>query len=202
MDFVLQSLDKGLVEYFLEKLKKAANFCRLNHNKLPNGTGLAKSATNQTDRHYTACAITTGIDFEEGTEVATRKATEAWFKWLMQQSAFFYLGAGDLMKSILTGAAENIYGIINKENPLGRGFRFGIAEQNMASSPPLTNVLPGGFQAVSAFASYGVFTMMANSVRMALINNDKTLPTRAFIMLAAHDGAETGEDGPISPWTF
>ena len=36
------------------------------------------------------------------------------------------------MKSILTGKAENVYGIMSRENPLGRGIRFGIAEQNMA----------------------------------------------------------------------
>ncbi len=137
--------------------------------------------------------------FKEGEKIATRKATEAFFKWLMGQTAFFYLGAGDLMKSILTGGAENIYGVITKDNPLGRGIRFGIAEQNMAMmSTALTqDILPGGFKAMSVFASYGVFTsIMANSVRMALINNDVNPKAKGFfIMLAAHDGPETGEDG-------
>jgi len=137
--------------------------------------------------------------FEEGKSMATRKATEAFFKWLMSKTAFFYLGAGDLMKSILTGAAENIYGIITKENPYGRGIRFGIAEQNMAmmSSALASDILPGGFQAMSVFASYGVFTsIMSNSVRMALINNAVNPRSKGFfIMLAAHDGPETGEDG-------
>ena len=62
------------------------------------------------------------------------------------------------------------------------------------------DALPGGFRPFSAFATYGVFTcMMANSVRMTLINiiNDVNPGARAFfIMLAAHDGPETGEDGP------
>jgi transketolase len=70
--------------------------------------------------------------FKEGDSVPTRKATEAWFAWAMKNSAFFYIGAGDLMKSILTGKAENVYGVMNPRNPLGRGIRFGIAEQNMA----------------------------------------------------------------------
>ncbi len=144
--------------------------------------------------------------FKEGEPTATRKATEAWFKWLMQNSAFFYLGAGDLMKSILTGAGEQVYGIINKENPLGRGLRFGIAEQNMAMfSTALTqDILPGGYQAVSAFSSYGVFTsIMANSVRMALINNYVNPKNKGFfIVLAAHDGPETGEDGPTHHGLF
>ena len=48
----------------------------------------------------------------EGDSVPTRKATEAWFAWAMQHTAFFYVGAGDLMKSILTGKAENVYGIV------------------------------------------------------------------------------------------
>jgi transketolase len=67
--------------------------------------------------------------FAEGEAVATRKATEAWFAWAMRNSAFFFVGAGDLMKSILTGKAEQVYGVVSAENPLGRGFRFGIAER-------------------------------------------------------------------------
>ena len=144
--------------------------------------------------------------FEEGEKIATRKATEAFFKWLMGQTAFFYLGSGDLAKSILTGAAENIYGIITKDNPLGRGIRFGIAEQNMAmmSSTMTQDILPGGFQAMSVFASYGVFTsIMSNPVRMALINNAVNPRCKGFfIMLAAHDGPETGEDGPTHQGLF
>ncbi len=144
--------------------------------------------------------------FPQGEKVATRKASEAWFKWLMGQTAFFYLGAGDLSKSILTGAGEQVYGVITPENPYGRGIRFGIAEQNMAMmSTALTqDILPGGFQAASAFASYAVFTsMMANPVRMALINNAVNPKIRGFfIMLAAHDGPETGEDGPTHHGLF
>ena len=144
--------------------------------------------------------------FKEGDSVPTRKATEAWFAWAMKNCAFFYVGAGDLMKSILTGKAENVYGVMNPGNPLGRGIRFGIAEQNMAmmSCAIAQDVLPGGFRPFSAFATYGVFTcMMANSVRMTLINNDVNPGARAFfIMLAAHDGPETGEDGPTHHGLF
>ncbi len=144
--------------------------------------------------------------FKEGEAVPIRKATEAFFKWLMGQSAFFYAGSGDLAKSILTMAAENVYGIINAKNPLGRGFRFGIAEQNMAAlAMALTqDILPGGYQAMSVFATYGVFTvMMANQVRMALINNEVNPAFKGFfIMLAAHDGPETGEDGPTHQGLF
>jgi transketolase len=144
--------------------------------------------------------------FTEGDSVPTRKATEAWFAWAMRNSAFFYIGAGDLMKSILTGKAEQVYGVMSRENPLGRGFRFGIAEQNMAmmSTAMAQDTLPGGFRPFSAFATYGVFTtMMANSVRMTLINTDVNPAARAFfIMLAAHDGPETGEDGPTHHGLF
>ena len=144
--------------------------------------------------------------FNEGDSVPIRKATEAWFAWAMKNSAFFYIGAGDLMKSILTGKAENVYGVMNPCNPLGRGIRFGIAEQNMAmmSCAIAQDTLPGGFRPFSAFATYGVFTcMMANSVRMTLINNDVNPDARAFfIMLAAHDGPETGEDGPTHHGLF
>jgi transketolase len=144
--------------------------------------------------------------FKEGDSVPTRKASEAWFAWAMQNSAFFYIGAGDLMKSILTGKAESVYGIINRDNPLGRGVRFGIAEQNMAMlcTALAQDTLPGGFRPMSAFASYGVFTsMMANAVRMTLINSDVNPRASAFfIMLAAHDGPETGEDGPTHHGLF
>ncbi len=144
--------------------------------------------------------------FPEGGAVPTRKATEAWFEWAMKHTAFFYIGSGDLMKSILTGKAENVYGVLSKDNKLGRGLRFGIAEQNMAmmSAAIAQDTLPGGFRPMSAFATYGVFTpMMANPVRMTLINNDVNPNARAFfIMLAAHDGPETGEDGPTHHGLF
>jgi transketolase len=144
--------------------------------------------------------------FQEGTAVPTRKASEAWFEWAMKNTAFFYIGSGDLMKSILTGKAEKVYGVLGKDNKLGRGLRFGIAEQNMAmmSTALAQDTLPGGFRPMSAFATYGVFTpMMANSVRMTLINNDVNPLAKAFfIMLAAHDGPETGEDGPTHHGLF
>src|SRR5581483_9672082 len=144
--------------------------------------------------------------FAEGEPVATRKATEAWFAWAMKNTAFFYVGAGDLMKSILTGKAESVYGVASPENPLGRGIRFGIAEQNMAmmSVAMAQDTLPGGYRPMTAFATYGVFTsMMANAVRMGLINADVNPAARGFfIMLAAHDGPETGEDGPTHHGLF
>jgi transketolase len=144
--------------------------------------------------------------FRAGDSVATRKATEAWFAWAMKHTAFFYVGAGDLMKSILTGKAESVYGVMSPQNKLGRGIRFGIAEQNMAmlSCAMAQDVLPGGFRPMSAFATYGVFTpMMANAVRMTLINAAVNPEARSFfIMLAAHDGPETGEDGPTHHGLF
>lgn len=144
--------------------------------------------------------------FQEGDCVPTRKATEAWFGWMMGRSPLFYIGAGDLAKSILTGKAEQVYGVMTRENPRGRGIRFGIAEQNMAMmcATMAGDTLPGGLRPMTAFASYGVFSvMMANSVRMALINNDVNRKARAFfILLAAHDGPETGEDGPTHHGLF
>jgi len=144
--------------------------------------------------------------FQEGDIVATRKATEAWFHWAMKHNAFFYVGAGDLMKSILTGKAEGVYGVMSAQNTLGRGIRFGIAEQNMAmlSCAMAQDTLPGGFRPSSAFATYGVFTpMMANAVRMTLINTAVNPASKSFfIMLAAHDGPETGEDGPTHHGLF
>lgn len=144
--------------------------------------------------------------FKEGDLVPTRKATEAWFAWAMKQCGFFYAGAGDLAKSVLTGKAEQVYGLMSRDNRFGRGIRFGIAEQNMAMMcvTMAGDGLPGGFRPMTAFASYGVFSViMANAVRMALISNEVNPDSRGFfILLAAHDGPETGEDGPTHHGLF
>jgi len=144
--------------------------------------------------------------FPEGQLVPTRRATEAWFAWAMERCDFFWLGAGDLAKSVLTGKAEQVRGLLTREHPLGRGIRFGIAEQNMAmmSVSMASEVLPGGYRPMTAFASYGVFSViMANAVRMALISHEVNPASRGFfILLAAHDGPETGEDGPTHHGLF
>jgi transketolase len=204
---VLSALRAPEIDYLVERLQAAAarlapetELRRRMEAALPGRpmadyTGLQRPAV-----------LPPGLVFPEGGAVPTRRATEAWFEWAMQHTAFFYVGAGDLMKSILTGKAESVYGVISRDNPLGRGLRFGIAEQNMAmmSTAMAQDTLPGGFRPMSAFASYGVFApMMANSVRMTLINNDVNPRANAFfILLAAHDGPETGEDGPTHHGLF
>jgi transketolase len=138
--------------------------------------------------------------FKSGENVHTRHASEIWFEWLMKQTAFFYAGAGDLSKSVLTAKAEEVYGIISAKHNLGRGIRFGIAEQNMAmmSMAMTQDILPGGIKPVSVFGTYGVFTAMyGHAVHLALVNNAINHKTAGFfIALATHDGPETGEDGP------
>jgi transketolase len=207
IDTVLSKLSKEDVNYLVERLDVTARNAESENDLLET---MKKTLLNRPMADYKSIkrpdVLPPELVFEEGKPIATRKATEAFFKWLMSQTAFFYLGSGDLMKSILTGAAENVYGVINAENPLGRGIRFGIAEQNMAMmSTALTqDVLPGGFQAMSVFSTYGVFTsIMSNPVRMALITNATNRHCKGFfIMMAAHDGPETGEDGPTHHGLF
>ena len=138
--------------------------------------------------------------FEQGGKMATRKASQAFFEYLMKETAFFWSGAGDLAGSVLTSKSEDVYGVINRENPYGRGIRYGIAEQNMAmmGAAMTSDRLPGGFAPVSVFSSYAVFSsMMTNAIRLILIGNHLYPEMKGFfIMLAAHDGPETGEDGP------
>lgn len=138
--------------------------------------------------------------FKSGDKVSTRRAAEAWFAWLMKQTAFFYIGAADVSHSMPTASAEKVYGIINRGNPLGRGMRFGIAEANMAmmASGLAADILPGGFHPVSAFGTFAVFTSMeSNAVRLSIINNHLNPERKGFfVMIAGHDGPETGEDGP------
>jgi transketolase len=204
---VLSHLDKDLINYISGRLEIAKNKIK------PEAELVEKMKTTLAGRAIVSPlsirrpeTLPAELVFEGGKQVATRKATQAFFEWLMKQTAFFYAGAGDLAKSILTAKAENVYGVINRSNPLGRGVRFGIAEQNMAmmSCGMTCDRLPGGFAPMSVFTSYGVFTsMMANSVRMTLINNHVNPAAKGFfIMLAAHDGPETGEDGPTHHGLF
>jgi len=204
---ITEALGVQEIEYLIERLDAAAEKIA------PEEELVAQMEIALGDRpmaDYTALqrpdVLPAELVFREGESVPTRKATEAWFAWAMKRTAFFYVGAGDLMKSILTGKAESVYGVIRPDNPLGRGFRFGIAEQNMAmmSTAIAQDTLPGGFRPMSAFATYGVFTpMMANAVRMTLINSAVNPQSASFfIMLAAHDGPETGEDGPTHQGLF
>jgi len=207
IESILEQLKKEDIDYFVERLMVGAKKIKPEKELLEKMT---KALQGRTLADYKSIkrpdVLPAELVFEEGKAIATRKATEAFFKWMMNQSAFFYAGSGDLAKSILTSTAEDVYGIINKDNPLGRGIRFGIAEQNMAMmSAALTqDVLPGGFQAMSVFATYGVFTsIMSNPVRMALITNATNRHCKGFfIMMAAHDGPETGEDGPTHHGLF
>ena len=204
---VVDALEEPEIAYLLERLEADTRLLA------PEAELVEKMRTALTGRPFVdyrgierPAELPPELVFKGGDNVAIRKATEAWFAWAMKQTAFFYIGAGDLMKSILTGKAENVYGIIKPENVLGRGLRFGIAEQNMAmmSCAMSQDTLPGGFRPMTAFATYGVFTcMMANAVRMTLINNDVNPASAAFfVMLAAHDGPETGEDGPTHHGLF
>lgn len=144
--------------------------------------------------------------YKTGEQVVMRQAVSDWFVWLMKQTPFFYAGAGDLSKSVLTASAEKVYGLITADKPNGRGLRFGIAETNMAMmSMALTqDILPGGFKPVSVFGTYGVFTpLYTHPMHLALINNKVNKKTAGFfIALATHDGPETGEDGPTHHGLF
>jgi len=207
IEVVLSQLKKEDIDYFIGRLEIGAKKIKPEKELLEK---MKKALKNRPLVDYKSIkrpdVLPVELVFEEGKPIATRKATEAFYKWLMSKTAFFYLGSGDLAKSILTIAGENVYGVINQKNPLGRGIRFGIAEQNMAMmSAALTqDVLPGGFQAMSVFATYGVFTsIMSNAVRMALITNATNRHCKGFfIVMAAHDGPETGEDGPTHHGLF
>ena len=204
---VVDGLRDGDVEYLTGRLRAAAALVVPEEDLVDR---METALAGRPVRDYTAierpAVMPPELTFKPGEMVPTRRASEAWFAWAMKNTAFFWIGAGDLMKSILTGKAEDVYGILKRENPLGRGIRFGIAEQNMAmmSCAMAQDVLPGGFRPMTAFASYGVFTcMMANSIRMTLINNTVNPAAKAFfIVLAAHDGPETGEDGPTHHGLF
>ena len=140
------------------------------------------------------------LDFKVGDNISTRQAFGLWLKWVMKSSAFVYTGAGDLGRSIMTTEAEKFYGLINKENPFGRGIKFGIAENNMAMMMAglSADILPGGFRPISVFGTFGLFLNMAsNSIRLATINNATHKEIQGFfIAVSSHDGPDTSQDGP------
>ncbi len=198
---ILKSLNESDIKYILngveknaKKVKKEKELIELMKKKLK-GRKIIDPRKIQRPKK-----LPKELVFKEGEKIATRSATQAFFEWLMKQTAYLYAGTGDLSGSILLKKAEEVYGIINKKNPLGRGVRFGIAEPNMAMmSTALTmDTLPGGIKPISVFGTYGVFTsMMSNCVRLALIGNHLNKKQSGFfVMLAGHDGPETGEDGP------
>ncbi|MCS7315859.1 MAG: hypothetical protein NZ554_10310, partial [Bryobacteraceae bacterium] len=207
LEIVLAQLEPADVDYLVQRLQTA----RSRVQPEPHLVRVLKTALGEEEpADYRSLRrpdpLPPELVFPEGENVPTRRATEAWFAWVMQRCPFFWVGAGDLAKSILTGKAEQVRGLLSRDNPLGRGIRFGIAEQNMAmmSVSMASDTLPGGYRPMTAFASYGVFSvLMANPVRMALIHNDVNPCSRAFfILLAAHDGPETGEDGPTHHGLF
>ncbi|MGB9611793.1 MAG: 1-deoxy-D-xylulose-5-phosphate synthase N-terminal domain-containing protein, partial [Bryobacteraceae bacterium] len=207
LEIVLSQLEAADVDYFVERLHAAASRVPPE----PHLVNVMKQALGEEELvDYRSLRrpdpLPPELVFPAGGLVPTRRATEAWFAWAMNRCPFFWVGAGDLAKSILTGKAEQVRGMLSREHPLGRGIRFGIAEQNMAmmSTAMAADTLPGGFRPMTAFGSYGVFSViMANAVRMALIGNDLNPDSRAFfILLAAHDGPETGEDGPTHQGLF
>ena len=207
MFFVRRCMKSDTTKYFRERLDVAKEKI------LPESELIALMKKALADRPFVdhtsikrPLELPSELVFTQGVPKATRFATEAFFEWFMKNTGFFYIGTGDLSKSILTKKAEDVYGIITPQNPYGRGIRFGIAEQNMAmmSVAMSQDVLPGSFKPFNVFGSYGVFTsMMANSVRMGLINNAMNPDAKScFCMLAAHDGPETGEDGPTHHGLF
>lgn len=209
---VSEAITPELAKYITERLDVAKTRLRpsgyAGQGEIPESMRIAlkgRPLVNPTDIRRPS-ELPAELKFAEGTDVATRKATQAWFEWMMKQTAFFWVGAGDLSKSILMDRAEKVHGLITRENKYGRGIRFGIAEQNMAmlSAAMTQDRLPGGFAPVSVFSSYGVFTsMMSNAVRMTLIGNAFDPKRKGFfIMLAAHDGPDTGEDGPTHQGLF
>lgn len=198
---VLQQIDKEDEKYILKYLKIGAGKI-LQESVLTNkmkktlaGRPLIQPLSIQRPK-----TLPPELIFAEGAKVSARKAAQAWFAWFMKQTAFFYAGAGDVSKSIFTNLAEDVYGLFSRKNPLGRGIRFGIAEQNMAmmSAGMTQDILPGGYKPVSVFGTFAVFTtMIGNCVRLATIGNQLNPKTKGFfIALAGHDGPETGEDGP------
>ncbi len=201
IEVVLQEITSEDEIYIAQQLEKGAQKISTEHQLVSKiKTSLAKRPIINPLHIKRPEILPPELVFKPGEKVATRTAAQAWMNWFMKQTAFFYVGAGDLARSVYTNTAENVYGLINRQNPYGRGIRFGIAEQNMAMAGAgmTQDILPGGFQPVCMFGTFAVFTtMMGNAIRLAAIGNQLNPELKGFfIALASHDGPETGEDGP------
>ncbi|MFA7315072.1 MAG: 1-deoxy-D-xylulose-5-phosphate synthase N-terminal domain-containing protein [Candidatus Magasanikbacteria bacterium] len=201
IESILVDLDNSLSTYIVSRLKVASK-------KIPSEqkvlAQMKKTLKNRNFKSVTDIERPTKLPselvFATEQKVATRKASQVFFEWLMKESAFFWAGAGDLSESVKTDKAENVFGIINRKNLYGRGIRYGIAEQNMGmmGTGMTLDRLPGNFAPASVVGTYAAFTsMMCNGVRVAVINNHLYPEHKGFfIVLASHDGPEVGEDGP------
>jgi transketolase len=158
IEVVLNHLDKKLAKYIVGRLEVGKKNIKTTKQLKSN---IKKALGKRPLKSPTAIKKPTKLPkeliFQEGEEIATRKATQAFFDWMIKKSAFFYAGAGDLSKSVLTSKAEENYGLITRDNPYGRGIRYGIAEPNMAmmSTAMTADRLPGGYAPVSVFGTYG-----------------------------------------------
>jgi len=201
LEAIISDLDKTLSTYIVSRLKFSAKNIKTEKQVV---SQMKKTLGKRKFQNVTVIKrpirLPKELVFPSGQKVATRKASQAFFEYLMKESAFFWAGAGDLSESVKTDKAENVYGVINKKNPYGRGIRYGIAEQNMGmmGTGMTLDRLPGNFAPASVVGTYAAFTsMMCNGIRVAVINNHIYPKHKGFfIVLASHDGPEVGEDGP------
>ncbi|OIO20115.1 MAG: hypothetical protein AUJ23_00970 [Candidatus Magasanikbacteria bacterium CG1_02_32_51] len=207
IESILSNLDNSLATYIVGRLKVASKKIPNEQKVLVQMKKTLKFVKGGSTRKFKSVTeierpskLPAELVFVPEQKVATRKSSQVFFEWLMKESAFFWAGAGDLSESVKTDKAENVYGVINRKNPYGRGIRYGIAEQNMGmmGAGMTLDRLPGNFAPVSVIGTYAAFTsMMCNGIRVAVINNHLYPEHKGFfIVLASHDGPEVGEDGP------
>ncbi len=152
------------------------------------------AASNLDSATWDACWAgkgTTGWDsslptFDEGSSIATRKASQAVIEAIAPGLPSLIGGAADLTGN--TGTALNGMGVQSAKDPGGRQIFFGVREHAMGAAlvgmAKHGGVLPFG-GTFEVFADY-----MRPAIRLAALSHAKAL----FVF--THDSVGVGEDGP------
>jgi len=124
--------------------------------------------------------------WEQGTSVATRKASNECIQSLMEFMPGLMGGGADLTGN--TGTSISDYGVQSHEEPEGRQIFFGVREHAMGAISNGIALHGTLFPVTGTFLVFSDY--MRGSVRLAALSNAKS------VFVWSHDSVAVGEDGP------
>ncbi|MGI9608072.1 MAG: transketolase [Acidimicrobiales bacterium] len=127
-----------------------------------------------------------GLSWEEGSSVATRKASGAVLQALAEGMPSVLAGGADLTGN--TGTTLKGMGVFSADDPSGRQLYFGIREHGMGSAMVGMAAHGGILPAGGTFLVFSDY--MRGAVRLAALSNQRC------VFVWTHDSVGVGEDGP------
>ncbi|MDP6964875.1 MAG: transketolase [Acidimicrobiales bacterium] len=124
--------------------------------------------------------------WEQGSTVATRKASNECIQSLMECMPGLMGGGADLTGN--TGTSISNYGIQSHEEPEGRQIFFGVREHAMGAISNGIALHGTLFPVTGTFLVFSDY--MRGSVRLAALSNARS------VFVWSHDSVAVGEDGP------